>query len=875
MRRWCLDRVWFRVIAVAFVVLFGQVFAADDGRRGFVEKVFQDEAGEHKYVVFVPASYSPARPLPGILFLHGAGERGTDGRAHLNVGLGALVKAREASFPAIVVFPQCENTRGRVLQGWLAGTPDANRAVQILEQVEKDYRIDSKRRILTGWSMGGFGTWSIAAADPSRWSAIAPLAGGGQPEWAQKLKEVPIWAWHGDEDHAVLVNRSREMIAALKAADATPRFTDIAGGDHDSWKVAYADERLIAWMLDPKNVDPDKLPVPNEKLAPQQVFAEPFVPAIEVPGAMYARLGNQMLEALAYSAPKQIPSDLLKGRINDIVDFTNVEGYGFRVQFSGISYNSQLNQVRVKAIGKDRLNLQVGLSNAVLNIGGTWVTGEDHSAQAGAIQVVMGHRRPVWLDIDVQPFIENRRIRLKPIASRFEIPNDNWYVTSPAGVSVQGFGMSREKVSSGLVSGLYGQKQRIQREVQSTVPKMIESLEKKIAEFSEAGSFADRFWPIPVYKPRTRIFPHAISTDENGITIALGLSVASLDPRKTPLQPEIIEVKKGLPENLSSIQSLQVGLVPDVLDSLTELLVKSDLARIHLLDIPGNTFGTLADRAFLTEVIPELKRHADTELWTELSLKDGIHVEDVSEQEGPTRLQFNVPKLLISLSTISGARRGPADAAAESENPAVGAVVGAGDPRRAQLIATFEIDLKQNGFAELTKPDSQTRAIRFGWHGDPQFTLKCRFAEGYKAEDTTINTDQINSRLLECWKAWTGLSPVTTATIPDLDFGITRLRLSSAGWATPHLFAAFTPPGVKVTNLTAEDFVYETKGPYSDWSNAKYKLEPGKTHDFDISYPLTYRRNGEIYTLAPGSHSEFRVPLAGGAARLFQARESP
>ncbi len=855
-RRWVGGiRLW--AIAAALFLVVAQAFAADDGKRGFVEKIFKDDAGEHKYVVFVPPSYSPSKPLPGILFLHGAGERGNDGRAHLNVGLGSMVNAREATFPAIVVFPQCENTRGRVLQGWLAGTPDADRALRILEQVEKDYRIDPKRRILTGWSMGGFGAWSIAAADPSRWSALVPLAGGGELEWAEKLKDLPIWAWHGDDDHAVLSNCSLEMIDALQDLAATPRYTEIRGGNHDSWKDAYADDRLIAWMLDPKNVDPDKLPAPKETLAPKPIFVEPFVAALEIPGAMYARLGNQMLEALAYSAPKQIPADLLKGRINDIVEFTNLEGYGFRVHFSGISYNSQLNQVRVKAIAKDRLNLQVGLSNTVLNIGGTWVTGEDHSAQAGPIQVVIGHRRPVWLDIDVTPYVENRRIRLKSIASRFDIPNDNWYVTAPAGVSVKGFGMSRDQVSSGLVSGLYGQKQRIQQEVQSTVPKMIESLEKKIAEFSEAGTFADRFWPIPVYKPRTRLFPQEISTDENGLTVVMGLSAAALDPRKTPKQPEIVELKTALPADLSSVKSLQAGLAPGVLDSLTDLLAKSDLARIHLLDIPGGTFAKLADRAFLTEAIPELKRHADSELWTELSLGGGIHVKDVSEKEGPTRIQFHVPKLFITTSVIPS-----------------GAVV-SGDPHRAQPVVVFEIDLKQTGFAELIKPDSQTRAIRFGWHGDPQLTVKSHFVDGYQAENITINNDAINARLVESWKAWTSLTPMTTTTVPDLDFGLTRLRLSNAGWATPYLFATFTPPGVKVTNLTEEDFIYETKGLYSDWSNAKYKLEPGKTHDFDISYPLTYRRNGEIYTLAPGSHSEFRVPIKGGPPTLFQARETP
>ncbi|HLQ43435.1 MAG TPA: alpha/beta hydrolase-fold protein, partial [Planctomycetaceae bacterium] len=350
-------RFWSAALAV--LEFFGHASGADDGKRGFVEKVFKDDAGEHRYAVFVPVAYSPSKIWPVMLFLHGAGERGSDGRAHLNVGLGPLVKARETNFPAIVVFPQCENTHGRALEGWLAGSADANRALRILEQVEKDYRIDPKRRILTGWSMGGFGAWSLAAADPARWSCLVPIAGGGQAAWAEKLKDVPIWAWHGDDDHAIVANRSREMIDALKAAGGTPRYTEIPSGDHDSWKIAYADDRLIAWMLDPTKVDPDKLPAPKERLPPKLVFAQPFVPALEIPNAMYARLGNQMLEAVAYAAPQQIPQDMLSGRIKDLFDSTNVEGYGFSIRFSGITYKSQLNQIRIKAHAKDRLNIQV------------------------------------------------------------------------------------------------------------------------------------------------------------------------------------------------------------------------------------------------------------------------------------------------------------------------------------------------------------------------------------------------------------------------------------------------------------------------------------------------------------------------------------
>ncbi len=149
----------------------------------FVDKIFKDAQGEHKYVVFVPAHYTSSKKWPVILFLHGAGERGKDGRKQTTVGLGPFVKARAATFPFFVVFPQCEDQSSHVLGGWLAGSPDAQRALKILAEVEREYSIDRRKEILTGWSMGGYGTWSLAAAFPKRWHAVVPAPGGGDTAW--------------------------------------------------------------------------------------------------------------------------------------------------------------------------------------------------------------------------------------------------------------------------------------------------------------------------------------------------------------------------------------------------------------------------------------------------------------------------------------------------------------------------------------------------------------------------------------------------------------------------------------------------------------------------------------------------------------------
>jgi predicted peptidase len=155
---------------------------------GFLLRTFKDEIGNHKYSVFVPHTYTPAKKWPVILFLHGAGERGNDGVLPTQYGLGPLIKLREPSFPFVVVFPQSEEMRGRLLKGWSLDGADGQRALKILEQVEKDYSIDAKRQILTGWSMGGFGAWEMAAAFPDRWHSVVAVSGGGDEAWGEKLK---------------------------------------------------------------------------------------------------------------------------------------------------------------------------------------------------------------------------------------------------------------------------------------------------------------------------------------------------------------------------------------------------------------------------------------------------------------------------------------------------------------------------------------------------------------------------------------------------------------------------------------------------------------------------------------------------------------
>ena len=224
--------------------------AGEAKKHGFLHRSHKDGESESNYTLFVPHGYNGDKTYPLIVFLHGAGERGDDGNASAKVGLGPAIKkykGGEKSFPFFAIFPQC-----RPNNNWGAKGADAQTALAILADVQKKYKIDDKCIYLTGLSLGGFGTWSLAAALPEKWAAIAPICGGGNPKAADKIKDIPCWCFHGADDKVVNVKKSREMIDALKAAGGQPKYTEYPGVDHNSWDHAYGNAELYAWLLSHK-----------------------------------------------------------------------------------------------------------------------------------------------------------------------------------------------------------------------------------------------------------------------------------------------------------------------------------------------------------------------------------------------------------------------------------------------------------------------------------------------------------------------------------------------------------------------------------------------------------------------------------------------
>jgi predicted peptidase len=196
------------------------------------------------YLLYLPPGYEKAdRPLPLILFLHGAGETGKNLSMVKKHGPPKLVEKKD--FPFIVVSPQAP------VRGW---RPQA--LLTLLDEVSGMYKVDKDRVYLTGLSMGGFGTWALAATAPNRFAAIAPICGGGartpqgREEMASKLKGMPIWVFHGGKDTAVPIKRSEEMIESLKkAGNEGVKFTVYPNAGHDSWTESYNNPKLYEWFL--------------------------------------------------------------------------------------------------------------------------------------------------------------------------------------------------------------------------------------------------------------------------------------------------------------------------------------------------------------------------------------------------------------------------------------------------------------------------------------------------------------------------------------------------------------------------------------------------------------------------------------------------
>jgi predicted peptidase len=245
-----------KLLVAAFVVILlaGNLMAADP--LPMEKHVFEQDGHKLPYRLLMPATVEKGTKYPLVVFLHGAGERGVDNEKQLIHGVPQFVAKRE-KYPCFLFAPQCPDGKRWVEVDWSADSHTQPKepgevgklVLALTEKSIMELPVDPKRVYITGLSMGGYGTWDILARRPELFAAAAPVCGGADEATAVKIKDIPIWVFHGARDTAVKPARSRNMVAALEKAGGKPKYTEYPDVGHNSWDPAYRDPEFFKWLF--------------------------------------------------------------------------------------------------------------------------------------------------------------------------------------------------------------------------------------------------------------------------------------------------------------------------------------------------------------------------------------------------------------------------------------------------------------------------------------------------------------------------------------------------------------------------------------------------------------------------------------------------
>ncbi|WP_437191631.1 dienelactone hydrolase family protein [Planctomicrobium sp. SH527] len=232
---------------------------ANDVAELFAVKQFTGANSEVlNYRELTPPKITPDTLYPLVVFLHGAGERGDDNTAQLvHVAKELATPEMRERHPAFVFAPQCPKMQRWVETDWTlnehsmpeVASTSMGLLISLIEESVKKLPIDPKRIYIVGLSMGGYGTWDLMQRRPDLVAAGIPICGGGDATRGEVLKNIPIWAFHGDQDQAVKVERSRAMIKAIKEAKGHPIYTEYPGVGHNSWTMTAQNRLVWDWLF--------------------------------------------------------------------------------------------------------------------------------------------------------------------------------------------------------------------------------------------------------------------------------------------------------------------------------------------------------------------------------------------------------------------------------------------------------------------------------------------------------------------------------------------------------------------------------------------------------------------------------------------------
>ncbi|MEZ6048813.1 MAG: hypothetical protein R3C11_25180 [Planctomycetaceae bacterium] len=601
----------------------------------------------------------------------------------------------------------------------------------------------------------------------------------------------------------------------------------------------------------------------------------PFIPALELHQAAKVRLGNQALSMFSYAIPSRIPADLMAGSLQNINTSTGVEGYTFSVVFSGVTYRASLERVHLEATSDNDLSFKLGFRQIDLTLGRTSVRGQRHSASTGPIQMTLGTQSPLWLDIRVEPYIEDGRIHLREKGSQFYLDRNTMRVSPPSGVSVDGLGMTRDRVSEGLVRGLYDSRTRIEQEIKKLSPLIVAQLEKNL-DLNQIIKESSSIWPLPVYAPRLQLQPNSVSVDANGFSLGLDFIVAAYDETQAPENPRI--VVNPDPLTVGTGTELEVALATNTMTEAMQLLIDEGLSGIDVEDIPGTAFDQWSDpNLWQTLLAPSGKTLPSGPKRVRLTLQQPLYVgSQVSVQndlDKPTAEQISLGAaevLSISRSRLT--------------MPDVRLTLLTGSVVEERTVwepwCMLDFDLTQLFDLSFVKPAHTLRELQVSFPERMQVQVESRSSQ--EGEVLPIDKEVASEEFMTSLQSWLEKATRQTMVVPDLDMKSAGLRANKLQLNKGKLSVVYSTPVVRIVNTTDAPQRYRTRGPYTNWSQ-EWVLGAGETHQYTLPYPMLYQRqvNGvnELYTLPLGADVEFRWVEGDGSddriARLFMKPQRP
>ncbi len=215
---------------------------------------------ELKYRFATPENYNPENDekYPLIIFLHGAGERGNDNERQLTY-IDQIFGSNDfrQKHKCFIIVPQCPKDKRWVEVDW--GLQSHLQPEEMSEplwltsllliKITGMYPVDNQRIYVVGLSMGGYGTWDLISRFPETFAGAIPICGGGDENFADKLTNIGIWAFHGAKDKVVPVSRSRNMIAEIKKHGGNPKYTEYSNKGHLVWNSAFATTGIWEWLF--------------------------------------------------------------------------------------------------------------------------------------------------------------------------------------------------------------------------------------------------------------------------------------------------------------------------------------------------------------------------------------------------------------------------------------------------------------------------------------------------------------------------------------------------------------------------------------------------------------------------------------------------